>query len=138
MPPSGDQPSRFVILRQADQAVVGLLVALALGLLAAYWVAHEGHHGRLIEIEGATPLTAKFQVDLNSADWPELAQLPNVGETLARRIIAHRQQFGPYMSHEDLTRVPGIGPKTLEKILEYLKPMDAAIVADSPPGPLGG
>lgn len=47
---------------------------------------------------------------MNSASIAELELLPRVNEALARRIIAGR----PYRSVEDLERVSGIGPKTLE------------------------
>lgn len=66
------------------------------------------------------PLTFEFRVDVNSASWPELSQLPRIGETLARRIVEEREQNGPFFSPDDLTRVRGIGPKTLEQILPYL------------------
>jgi len=72
------------------------------------------------------PKTARFLVDVNAAEWPELAQLPEVGETLARRIVDSRQQEGPFLDHDDLRRVRGIGPKTLETIRPYLLPMPSS------------
>ena len=88
-----------------------------------WWIAHGGSRGRLIEVERAGPQTATFQVDVNEADWPELAQLPGVGKTLAQRIVQSRQTQGPFADHEDLRRVRGIGPKTLESIRPHLRPM---------------
>ncbi|MBI2826885.1 MAG: helix-hairpin-helix domain-containing protein [Planctomycetia bacterium] len=67
--------------------------------------------------------TARFEVDINEADWPELAQLPGVGETLARRIVESRQTDGPFADHEELRRIRGIGPRTLERIKPFLRPM---------------
>src|SRR5262245_15014827 len=80
------------LLRQTDQAAVALLVVLALGGMGVYWVVQGGPRGELIEIDRADPLTARFLVDINKADWPELAELPEVGETLARRIVDSREQ----------------------------------------------
>ena len=46
--------------------------------MAAYWISHGGFQGGLIEIDRAAPLTAEFRVDINTAPWPELTQLPNI------------------------------------------------------------
>jgi competence protein ComEA len=111
------------LLRRADQAAVAALVASALAATIGWWAYHGGWQGRLIEIDRAEPLAARFQVDVNAADWPELLQLPGVGPTLAHRIIESRQTAGPFADHDDLRRVHGIGPATLEKIRPYLRPI---------------
>lgn len=110
-------------LRRADQAAVAVAVLLGLGSMVGWWVAQGGLGGRLIEIEQAKPLDYRFQVDLNTAEWPELAQLSDIGPVLAGRIVESRENEGPYVDHQDLMRVKGIGPKTLEKIRPYLLPM---------------
>lgn len=51
-------------------------------------------------------------VDMNRASREELQGLPGIGPTLAQRIVEAR----PFRSVEDLRRVRGIGPKTLEKL----------------------
>jgi competence protein ComEA len=95
-----------------------------------YWFVHGGHRGKLIDIDRTEPLTARYQVDINKAQWPEFAELPEVGETLARRIVDARQEGGKFRDHDDLQRVRGIGPRTLEKMRPYLMPMpDQADVA---------
>lgn len=111
------------LLRRMDQAAVAMLVVAALAGMAAYWVAQGGHRGQLIEIDRAEHLTARYQVDLNRADWPEFAELPDIGETLARRIVESRAAAGPFGDHNDLMRVRGIGPRTLDKLRPYLLPM---------------
>jgi competence protein ComEA len=55
-------------------------------------------------------------LDLNSAGADELQLLEGIGPVLAARIIADRQKNGPYRSVNDLARVPGIGPRTIEKV----------------------
>jgi competence protein ComEA len=112
-------------IRRLDQAGIAALGLVALITLAGYWFAHGGHRGSLIEIERAEPRPALFQVDLNSANWPELAQLPGVGETLARRIVQSRQEHGNFTDHDDLRRVRGIGPRTLERLKPYFRPIPA-------------
>ena len=113
-----------------------MLVLLGLASMGGWWLAQGGCRGRLVEIERADPLTAEFEVDLNSADWPELAQLPGIGETLARRIVESRRHDGRFLDHNDLQRVRGIGPKTLERVRPYLRPMPerAAVVAEDVAG----
>jgi competence protein ComEA len=111
------------LLRRADQAAVAGLVLLALVGMGSYWFVNGGHRGELIEIDRADPLTARYLVDINKADWPEFAELPELGETLARRIIDSRAAVGPFGDHNDLLRVNGIGPRTLEQLKPYLLPM---------------
>jgi competence protein ComEA len=126
------EPSSRPLLRRADQAVVATLMISALVGMAAYWFVQGGHRGELIEIDRAEPLTARYLVDINSAEWPELAELPDIGETLARRIVESRASDGSYGDHSDLLRVNGIGPRTLEKLRPYLLPMpDQSDVAGS-------
>jgi competence protein ComEA len=98
-------------------------VASALISLAAYWFIKGGHRGELIEIDRAGPLRAQFVVDINRAEWPELSQLPGIGESLARRIVASRETAGAFLDHSELLRVDGIGPRTLSQIEPYLMPL---------------
>jgi competence protein ComEA len=111
------------LLRAADQAAVAALVLAALVGMGTYWVAAGGPRGGLIEIDRAKPLVARFQVDINAATWPELAQVPEIGEALARRIVESRANAGRVVDHDDLMRVNGIGPRTLERMTPYLLPM---------------
>ncbi|MEX0612895.1 MAG: helix-hairpin-helix domain-containing protein, partial [Pirellulales bacterium] len=93
------------LLRRADQAAVAGLVAFALAGMGVYWFVHGGHRGELIEIDRAGPLTARYLVDINKAEWPEFAELPELGETLARRIVESRAAAGPFGDHNELLRV---------------------------------
>jgi competence protein ComEA len=128
-----NDPTLRPLLRRMDQAAVAALVTFALAGMGLYWFVHGGHRGELIEIDRAEPLTARYLVDINSAQWTELAELPEVGETLARRIVESRAAAGPFGDHDDLLRVNGIGPRTLEKLRPYLLPMPhQEDVADTP------
>jgi competence protein ComEA len=109
-----------------DQAVVAALVMAALVGGGLYFVARGGLSGRLIEIDRATPQTVQFQLDVNAAEWPEFTVLPGIGETLARRIVETREAQGGFAEIEDLEKVEGIGPKTLEQIRPYLRPLPRA------------
>ena len=122
-PQESKRPEPHWLLRRADQLGVGVLVLAALVATAGWWISHGGLGGRLVEVERAVPQTARFEVDINRANWPELAQLPGIGETLSRRIVESREKEGPFLDHEDLRRVRGIGPKTLQSIRPYLRPI---------------
>ena len=55
-------------------------------------------------------------LDLNRAAAEELAGLPGIGEVLAERIVAYREEHGPFTSVEELLNVSGIGEKKLEAL----------------------
>jgi len=55
-------------------------------------------------------------VNLNTASKEELQTLPGVGPQVAERILAYREQHGPFKSIEELLEIKGIGIKKLEKI----------------------
>lgn len=55
-------------------------------------------------------------VFVNTATVEELETLPRIGPAIAARIVAYRDENGPYLSLEDLGNVNGIGPATLEQL----------------------
>ncbi len=59
---------------------------------------------------------ASIPIDLNTATAKELQSIKGIGPVMAKRIIAGR----PYKSVDDLLKVPGIGPATLEKIRPHV------------------
>ncbi len=56
---------------------------------------------------------ADSRIRINEADASALETLPGVGPVLAGTIIAHRDEYGPFRSVEDLLDVPGIGEQKL-------------------------
>lgn len=66
-------------------------------------------------------------IDPNTADESALAALPIIGPSRARDIIVFRTEFTsahpgitPFQRPEDLTRVKGIGPATVDSLKSYL------------------
>jgi len=55
-------------------------------------------------------------VNINTAVKQELMALPKIGPITAERIIRFRDDFGPFQSIDDLAKIKGIGPKTLERL----------------------
>ena len=55
------------------------------------------------------------KINLNKATAAELSQLKGIGMKYAERIVEFRDKNGPFKQVEDLLKVQGIGPKTLEK-----------------------
>jgi len=62
-----------------------------------------------------------LRISVNLATAEELQKLPGIGPVLARRIVDDRARNGQYARPEDLLRVKGIGPKTLESLKPYLQ-----------------
>lgn len=70
--------------------------------------------------ELARPLSPGERIDVNRADVTALTRLPRVGPALAQRIVAWREQHGPFGSLASLDSVSGIGLKLLEAIRPYV------------------
>lgn len=97
------------VVRNVTSRLVGKLVAMAVAVLLG--MVGLKQCGQPLSREQAAQ-RATASVDVNSASLDELMTLPRINETLARKIIAGR----PYARVEDLEKVSGIGPKTLEGI----------------------
>src|SRR3954449_7217669 len=127
MPAPSNKPDRRswprLVLRRADQAVAASVIAVSLAAMAGWWIWQGQLRGRVIDMEQAEPIAIDFKIDVNRADWPELALMPNIGEQIAKRIVADRAERGPFHDLAELRRVRGIGPKTLESMKPFLLPL---------------
>ena len=63
---------------------------------------------------------AAAKVNINSAGLDELQKLPGVGPKVAQRILDYRKQSGDFKKVEDLMKVRGIGEKTFLKMKDQL------------------
>lgn len=111
---------------------IALVLSLAAGLTAV--TADKPSERHSTEAKAADPTTRlrdkidrlperqyDFRIDINSASWVEWTQIEGIGEVTANKIIADRDSNGPFRTIDDLLRVKGIGPKTLEKIRPFLR-----------------
>jgi competence protein ComEA len=122
---ASDEPAPLG-LRRGDRLVLVVVTTLGLILAGMHWARLSGWGLKPIEIDRPAEQQFEYRLDANTATWVEWMQLPGIGETLARRIIDDRDTNGPFRTVEDISRVKGIGPKTLEKLRPWLTvtPMD--------------
>lgn len=76
---------------------------------------------------GVKKITAKakmmknaFPLNVNTATKNELMLIPHIGPATASAIIAYREHQGKIKTLEELDKVRGIGPKTIERLHKYL------------------
>jgi competence protein ComEA len=68
----------------------------------------------------ATSVSNAELININTASSDELDTLPGIGPTTAQKIIDYRTQNGPFISIEDIINVSGIGPGTYEKLKDLI------------------
>ena len=64
-------------------------------------------------------------VELNTASKELLSYVSGIGPSLARNIIDHRNEHGPFPSRESLKQVPRFGAKAFEQSAGFLRIRDA-------------
>ncbi len=73
-------------------------------------------------------------VDVNTASAQLLTYVSGIGPTLARNLVAYRQEHGPFTIRTQLRKVKGLGPKAFEQAAGFLRirdgkqPLDASAV----------
>jgi competence protein ComEA len=71
---------------------------------------------------GSSSGAASGPVHLNSATIEQLDALPGVGPVTAQKIVDYRQQHGGFGSVDELDAVPGIGPARLADLRSVVAP----------------
>ena len=120
-------PARLRTRLSAQILICTLLAALLLCALVARYL-RPLVLGDEIGVEPARVAQVEHRLDPNAADWPELANLPGVGEALAKRIVEYRRGRQKatgaaivFRRPEELQAVRGIGPKKLEAMTPHLR-----------------
>jgi competence protein ComEA len=74
----------------------------------------------LVSVSGgaAAPASSNAEngkININSADLSELDTIPGIGPVTAQKIIDYREKYGAFNSIEDLKKIGGMGDKTIDK-----------------------
>jgi len=73
-------------------------------------------------------------VDVNTASGALLTHVAGIGPKLAERLVAYRDENGPFANRRSLLKVPGLGPKSFEQAAGFLRvrdgdcPLDASAI----------
>ncbi len=126
---------RFLVAPAPAEAPLGERGSIADSLLAAGDSALEDRERR------SRPFEPGETIDPNIAGEVDLDRLPGVGASRARQIVENRNEHGPFLTVEELARVPGIGPASVERLRPHLKvaaAVRAPVRARAAPEGVGG
>ena len=62
-----------------------------------------------------------YRLNINTATKVQLMELPGIGDVLADRIIAYRDEYGSFSSVDALMEVNGLGEQKLKEIESLIK-----------------
>lgn len=77
-----------------------------------------------LPIEEDEVITGPSKININTASFTTLQTLTGIGPVKAQAIVDYRTEHGLFHSVDDLTRVPGIGPITLENVRDQITVID--------------
>ena len=114
--------------RKADLSLVNLAAPLADGqqvIVPRRGSAGAGGAAAPAAGTAATPGApglATGPVHLNTATLEQLDSLPGVGPVTAQKILDYRTEHGPFTSVDELDAVPGIGPSRMDQLKDLVAP----------------
>ena len=127
--------------RPSSVGAIGLFLAFGLSAAALTGVAEARPSAEATALvaavaapaaaSAAAPASTGGVVNVVAASSEELERLPGIGEAKARAIIEHRRTH-PLRRLEDLTRVKGIGRKTVLRLRPYLTLSGPTTLRDRP------
>ncbi|MCG6954768.1 MAG: helix-hairpin-helix domain-containing protein [Gemmatimonadetes bacterium] len=141
-------------MHDAEIRALRLAIVVLVGLSAARWVWSTARSPA--EISGADllpnllatsdsdladtkererPLAEGERLDPNRATAQQLDRLPGIGPSTANAIVRDREENGPFPAPEALTRVRGVGPATLRRMLPNLHVEPHSALPVTPAGP---
>ncbi len=109
--------------RKADVTLVNLAAPLSDGTQVVVPVRIRGASPGVPAATGAAGVgAASGPVHLNTATLEQLDTLPGVGPVTAQKILDYRQEHGTFRSVDDLDAVSGIGPARLDQLRDLVAP----------------
>ena len=110
--------------KNQSSAARPFVVAVGVCILLSIGFVFSGHSK--LELSGEIELDSR--INPNDAALASLVRLPGIGITRAAAIVAYRENFRQpqpnrpaFETADDLQKIKGIGPKTVENISEWLK-----------------
>ena len=104
----------------ATEWVLLLLAGVFLaGILVMHFFQQESGYTVTTQRQGQEAVLPE-KINLNTATASQLETLDGIGPKLAQRIIDDREANGPFASVDDLDRVSGIGPATVENLRDFV------------------
>ena len=82
------------------------------------------------KIRGTHLISAGRRIDVNLADLEDLTAVPGIGPRLAERIICQREERGKFSGIEELGKIHGVGKKKLAAWAPYIE-AGTSVVADN-------
>ena len=117
---------KSIPLSKGETWIAVLTLVFILGMAGVYVRAtcmDEGDYiirtGKLAQ-ETVAIEAVQWQVNINTAAAEELTALPGVGEALAERIIAYREEHGRFRAAEELLEVKGIGESEFAEMKDWI------------------
>jgi competence protein ComEA len=108
--------------RKADLTVVNLAAPLSDGVQVVVPRRVAAGVGAPAAAGSAGEAATAGPVHLNTATLEQLDALPGVGPVTAQKILDYREQNGAFGSVDELDAVPGIGPARMEQLREAVAP----------------
>ncbi len=101
-------------LESADQEAI--LIETTLENRSTVYIPAKSNYSTECEIEAAPE-----KININLATASQLSTLDGISLVLAERIIAYREENGPFLALEDIKNVSGIGDATYQKIRDHIR-----------------
>jgi competence protein ComEA len=108
--------------RKADRSGVNLAAPIADGQQVLVPRAGAPPPGGAAGGSGAGAAAPSGPISLSSATAEQLDTLPGIGPVTAQKIVAFREQHGPFHSVDGLDAIPGIGPARLAELQGLVVP----------------
>jgi len=121
---TGPGAKAFLLKLLRNPGFLALIACLMLGVgffLGSLWFRSRSSDAVVIAAAPAERLfPERALVNINTADEEELQTLPGIGPVLAKRIVAYREDHGPFRHLYELSDVSGIGSRTYEAVMELI------------------
>ena len=108
----------FIISTQSEAPARQMVSDAAASMVEAQRETPSDEAADTVQKTAGSGAAAGGKININTAGADELMRLDGIGEKLAGRIIADREENGAFARIEDITRVSGIGEVTYMGICE--------------------